>query len=157
MYGIGSEVLSTSPSQEQFLVHLAYTFFPDQRQTRSAQQKTSQLLPTNSSHLATHITRMTPPPKQASPAKTRTPSPTNDAGTAGLTSAYQETQTISSEIEPDESVSDEGYAESSSTSYVSSIASDVRRGIEENGRLYAAYGKHKPWVPVDDAEVFGFS
>jgi hypothetical protein len=100
---------------------------------------------------------MTPPPKQASPVKTRTPSPANDPGAAGLTSENQETQTISSEIEPDESISDEGYAESTSTSYVSSIASDVRRGIEENGRLYAAYGKHKPWVPVDDAEVFRFS
>ncbi|KUJ15181.1 uncharacterized protein LY89DRAFT_698075 [Mollisia scopiformis] len=46
---------------------------------------------------------------------------------------------ISSEIEPDESVSDEGYAESTSMSY--------------NGRIYAAYGKHKPWMPVDDAEM----
>ncbi len=99
---------------------------------------------------------MTLPPKQASPVKTRTPSPTNDAGAAGLTSEDQETQTISSEIEPDESISDEGYA-ATSTNYVSSIASDVRRGIEENGRLHAAYGKYKPWVPVDDAEVFRFS
>jgi len=65
----------------------------------------------------------------------------------------QEVQGESNEIEADDSISDEGYAESTSTSYVSSIASDIRRGVEENGRLYAAYGQHKPWVPVDDAEV----
>jgi len=59
----------------------------------------------------------------------------------------------SSQIEADEFTDDEGYAESTTTSYVSSIASDVRRGIEENGRLYAAYGQHKPWLPVDDQEV----
>jgi hypothetical protein len=56
-------------------------------------------------------------------------------------------------IEPEDFLDDEGYAESISTSYASSIASDMRRGIEENGRLYAAYGQHKPWVPVDDSEV----
>lgn len=59
----------------------------------------------------------------------------------------------SSHIEADELVDDEGYAESTTTSYVSSIASNIRRGIEENGRLYAAYGQHKPWLPVDDPEV----
>lgn len=48
---------------------------------------------------------------------------------------------------------DDAYAESTSTSYLSSIASDIRRGIEENGRLYAAYGMHKAWLPIDDAEV----
>lgn len=59
----------------------------------------------------------------------------------------------SSRIEADDSLDDEGYAESTSTSYVTSIATDIRRGIEENGRLYANYGQHKPWVPVDDAEA----
>lgn len=59
----------------------------------------------------------------------------------------------SSRIDADDSLDDEGYAESTSTSYVTSIATDIRRGIEENGRLYANYGQHKPWVPVDDAEV----
>ena len=64
---------------------------------------------------------------------------------------------LSSRIEADDWIDDEGYAESTSTSYVSSIASSIRRGIEENGRLYANYGQHKPWVPVDDAEVSQFS
>ncbi|XP_044722024.1 methyltransferase domain-containing protein [Hirsutella rhossiliensis] len=47
--------------------------------------------------------------------------------------------TPSSSIEPD--------------SYVTSLASDIRRGVEENGRVYAAYGIHKPWVPIDDLEM----
>jgi hypothetical protein len=58
-----------------------------------------------------------------------------------------------STIEPDFSIDDEAYAASVATSYVSSLASDIRRGVEENGRLYAAYGIHKPWVPIDDREV----
>jgi hypothetical protein len=56
-------------------------------------------------------------------------------------------------MEPDEEIDDEGYAYSASASYVTSIASQIRRGIEENGRIYAAYGQHKPWLPVDEAEV----
>jgi ubiquinone/menaquinone biosynthesis C-methylase UbiE len=55
-------------------------------------------------------------------------------------------------IEPEESLSDEGYSESSNTSYVTSIASEIRRGIEENGRLYPAYGKNAYGLPVDDVE-----
>ncbi|KAK3322661.1 S-adenosyl-L-methionine-dependent methyltransferase [Apodospora peruviana] len=48
---------------------------------------------------------------------------------------------------------EDGYANSTSTSYLTSIASDIRRGIEENGRIYAAYGMHKAWLPIDDAEL----
>lgn len=60
----------------------------------------------------------------------------------------------SSHIEPDVwTDDDEVYAESSSTSYLSSIASDVRRGITENGRTYGVYGIHKSWIPSDDLEV----
>jgi hypothetical protein len=59
----------------------------------------------------------------------------------------------SSHIEPDLFTDDEGYAESTTTSYVTSLASDIRKGIEEGGRTYAAYGIHKPWMPVDDREV----
>jgi hypothetical protein len=61
--------------------------------------------------------------------------------------------TLQSIIEPDDSIDDQGYASSITASYVTSIASAVRRGIEENGRIYAGYGIHKPWVPVDDMEV----
>ncbi|KAH8660020.1 S-adenosyl-L-methionine-dependent methyltransferase [Xylariales sp. PMI_506] len=62
--------------------------------------------------------------------------------------------TLSSRIEPDNSTDDEGYAESLTTSFVTSIASDIRRGVEENGRVYAAYGIHKPWLPVDENEMY---
>jgi hypothetical protein len=45
-------------------------------------------------------------------------------------------------IEPDTNLDDEGYQESSASSLLSSLASDVRRGVIENGRLYASYGQH---------------
>ena len=64
-----------------------------------------------------------------------------------------ESSEASSFIEADDLLDDEGYAESTTTSYVTSIAADIRRGIEEDGRIYAAYGQYKPWLPVDDAEV----
>ncbi|KZF23408.1 S-adenosyl-L-methionine-dependent methyltransferase [Xylona heveae TC161] len=53
-------------------------------------------------------------------------------------------------MEPD--LSDEGYAESSASTYVTSIASDIRRGVEENGRTYPVYGKNEYGMPVDDKE-----
>ena len=56
-------------------------------------------------------------------------------------------------IEADDSIDDQGYAQSTSTSYVTSIASDIRRGVEENGRLYASYGRYKPMMPIDESEV----
>ena len=56
-------------------------------------------------------------------------------------------------IEVDDAISDEGYAESTSTSYVTSIASSIRRGVEENGRLYANYGQPLSALPIDDHEV----
>ena len=37
---------------------------------------------------------------------------------------------------------DEGYQESSTGSLLSSIASEIREGKVENGRVYAAYGEH---------------
>ena len=55
-------------------------------------------------------------------------------------------------IEADDTFSDEGFAESLNTSYVSSIASNIRRGIEENGRIYPAYGNNEVGLPVDDQE-----
>jgi len=49
--------------------------------------------------------------------------------------------------------SDEGYAESETTSYLSSIASNVRRGVVENGRVYPAYGKNMYGMPMDEQEL----
>ena len=50
---------------------------------------------------------------------------------------------------------DEAYASSSSTaasSYVTSIASIIREGVEENGRKFPAYGRNMYGLPVDDQE-----
>ncbi|KAF4472000.1 tam domain-containingmethyltransferase [Fusarium albosuccineum] len=52
-----------------------------------------------------------------------------------------------------ENVDDDVYPESTNTSYLTSIASDIRRGIQENGRTYGVYGIHKAWIPSDDLEV----
>ena len=51
-----------------------------------------------------------------------------------------------------ESFSDEGYAESTSTSYLTSLASDIRKGVIENGRKYASYGKTMQGMPIDEQE-----
>lgn len=56
-------------------------------------------------------------------------------------------------IEPDSSTDDADYAASTTSSFITSLSSEIRRGVEENGRIYAAYGIHKSWVPVDDREV----
>lgn len=58
-------------------------------------------------------------------------------------------------LEPDShSEEDEGFAEGSDTaSYISTIASDIKRGREENGRLYPAYGTHEYGMPVDEDEL----
>lgn len=56
-------------------------------------------------------------------------------------------------ILPDLEIDDEAYAESISTSYVSSIASEISRGILENERLYPQYGKHSYGMPIDEAEM----
>lgn len=56
------------------------------------------------------------------------------------------------EIQADEDdFSDEGYAASTSTSYLTSLASNIRKGIEENGRVYASYGTYNG-LPVDEDE-----
>ena len=50
-------------------------------------------------------------------------------------------------------ISDEGYAESLTTSYETSIASEIRRGIAENGRVYPSYGKNMYGMPIDEQEL----
>jgi ubiquinone/menaquinone biosynthesis C-methylase UbiE len=51
-----------------------------------------------------------------------------------------------------EDFSNQGYAESTSTSYLSSIASNILRGVDENGRTYASYGKTLQGMPIDEQE-----
>lgn len=113
----------------------------------------------------------TSPTTKTPPRATTSPSPPTDTGDAkgdGYHHGHSHPQPYSyppertsldaststaSQIEPDLLIDDEGYQASTTTSYVTSLASDIRRGVEENGRVYASYGIHKPWVPVDDREV----
>ena len=78
-----------------------------------------------------------------------------DAGSAGAdaNTGNQPTILVAPTIQPDLEIDDEAYAESTSTSYVSSIASEVTRGILENERLYPQYGQHKYGMPVDVEEM----
>ena len=46
--------------------------------------------------------------------------------------------------------SDEGYSESETSSHISSIASNVRRGVQENWRVYPAYGKNMYGMPMNE-------
>lgn len=57
-----------------------------------------------------------------------------------------DTDTASSET-------DEGYADSDASSFLSSILSEVRRGVEIEGRLYPTYGKHDYGMPIDEKEL----
>ncbi|KAK5309204.1 hypothetical protein LTR70_010517 [Exophiala xenobiotica] len=56
-------------------------------------------------------------------------------------------------IDADEDFQDEAYASSVNSSSLTSIASDVRRGVEENGRLYPSYGRNTYGMPVDEQEL----
>ncbi|KIX08392.1 uncharacterized protein Z518_03048 [Rhinocladiella mackenziei CBS 650.93] len=70
--------------------------------------------------------------------------------------ADNQSGTITQEVPmilPDLDITDEAYAESTSTSYVTSIASEISRGILENERLYPQYGQHSYGMPVDEAEM----
>ena len=60
---------------------------------------------------------------------------------------------IAPAMAPDYDIDDEGYAESTTTSYVTSIASEISRGILENDRIYPHYGGHDYGMPVDEEEM----
>lgn len=45
------------------------------------------------------------------------------------------------------------YADSDASSFLSSILSEVRRGVEIEGRLYPSYGKHEYGMPIDEKEL----
>ncbi|KAL1605109.1 hypothetical protein SLS60_004652 [Paraconiothyrium brasiliense] len=53
----------------------------------------------------------------------------------------------------EDNFSDEGYDGSDVSSFLSSILSEVRRGVEIEGRQYASYGKHEYGMPMDDKEL----
>jgi hypothetical protein len=53
-----------------------------------------------------------------------------------------ESDRSTSAIESDSHLDDEGYQGSFEASLLSSMASDVRSGVLENGRLYGKFGQH---------------
>ncbi|PVI04418.1 S-adenosyl-L-methionine-dependent methyltransferase [Periconia macrospinosa] len=58
------------------------------------------------------------------------------------------------QVQPDDaSFSDEGYDDSDTSSFLSSILSEVRRGVEVEGRIYPSYGKHEYGMPMDEKEL----
>jgi SAM-dependent methyltransferase len=60
---------------------------------------------------------------------------------------------IAPAMQPDNDLSDEAYAESTTTSFVTSIKSEVSRGVLENERLYPSYGQHDYGMPIDEDEL----
>lgn len=42
---------------------------------------------------------------------------------------------------------------SDADSFMTSVLSSVRRGVEENGRIYPSYGRHEYGMPVDEKEL----
>ena len=63
------------------------------------------------------------------------------------------TTQIAPAMQPDTDSSDEAYAESTTTSYVTSIKSEISKGVLENERLYPSYGQHDYGMPIDDDEL----
>ena len=47
---------------------------------------------------------------------------------------------------------DEGYIESSTSSFATTVVSEVSRLVEENGRQYPNYGRFEYGLPVDERE-----
>jgi SAM-dependent methyltransferase len=91
-----------------------------------------------------HIARAEPTTSEISSRATTEPHLFSDVGSR--------TSEGGSSITADEFI-DEGYAESNTTSYLSSIASNIRRGITENGRVYPNYGKNMYGMPMDEQEL----
>ena len=63
------------------------------------------------------------------------------------------TTQVAPAMQPDLDSSDEAYAESTTTTYVTSIKSEISKGILENERLYPSYGQHDYGMPIDDDEL----
>ena len=63
------------------------------------------------------------------------------------------TAVVAPTIQPDFDIDDEAYAASTTTSYVTSIASEISRGVLENNRIYPHYGQHQYGMPVDEDEM----
>lgn len=68
----------------------------------------------------------------------------NFSSTSNFVSQSMSTEQAAGAIEVDTAAenNDDGYAESSASSTLTSIKSEIRKGMEENGRIYAVYGEN---------------
>ncbi|KAJ4374368.1 hypothetical protein N0V83_003109 [Neocucurbitaria cava] len=96
------------------------------------------------------------PPKIKPEATTSSEAPPVDSG-IGSSSEYDQDNSgnhlLEAQDDTSEASTDEGYAESDASSFLSSILSEVRRGVEIEGRLYPTYGKHAYGMPMDEKEM----
>lgn len=60
---------------------------------------------------------------------------------------------VDEELEADSYHTDSAYGDSTTSSYLTSIASDVRKGLIENGRRYHSYGNGEYAFPSDFQEL----
>ncbi|KAK3332564.1 S-adenosyl-L-methionine-dependent methyltransferase [Cercophora scortea] len=100
-----------------------------------------------------HASSSSGPPRRS---PTRSPTGASDPPALGEASGSgpgPTTTNTNDQIEADYSTDDDGFDASTTNSYLTSIASDVRRGVEENGHLYAAHGMHKTYLPIGGREL----
>ncbi|USP82267.1 hypothetical protein yc1106_09541 [Curvularia clavata] len=102
--------------------------------------------------------QMPPPPADAVRASASAPSAAVDSGIdAGSSSEFDQensgSHALIAQDDTSEASTDEGYADSDTSSFLSSILSEVRRGVEIEGRLYPSYGKHEYGMPIDEKEM----
>ncbi|KAI2478875.1 Tam Trans-aconitate methyltransferase [Pyrenophora tritici-repentis] len=103
----------------------------------------------------------TPAPPPVNARETPAPAPhdsTVDSGVdMGSSSEFDQENSAAFPLEAQDDTSeastDEGYADSDASSFLSSILSEVRRGVEIEGRLYPSYGKHAYGMPIDEKEL----
>ncbi|KAE8862041.1 hypothetical protein PTNB73_07595 [Pyrenophora teres f. teres] len=108
-----------------------------------------------------HLQAQTPaqPPVDARPTPATVPhDSTVDSGVdVGSSSEFDQENSAAFALEAQDDTSeastDEGYADSDASSFLSSILSEVRRGVEIEGRLYPSYGKHAYGMPIDEKEL----
>jgi SAM-dependent methyltransferase len=130
---------------------------PEEIPTISKQADPSSAEPP-ASDTSSHFTSKQIPTISEQPATASAEASASDASSQYTTEPYlfsdaaSRTSEAGSVITADD-LSDEGYAASNTTSYLSSIASDIRKGVTENGRVYPNYGKNMYGMPMDEQEL----
>ncbi|KAF5844117.1 hypothetical protein GGP41_010165 [Bipolaris sorokiniana] len=106
-----------------------------------------------------HIEAHSPPHAEAARASSQAhPAAAIDSGIdVGSSSEFDQDNSAGHALvahdDTSEASTDEGYADSDASSFLSSILSEVRRGVEIEGRLYPSYGKHAYGMPMDEKEL----